>query len=202
MRGVSLVLGASRAVGRWLGDLVVRLAARATRLAETLAYRPAELAVVGVMALGVLGGLGVEAWRRRAPGMLERLEAEPPRFLPPASSRPRSAQPARKPRPLAAAERRRAPPDTPRAGATPLDLNRAAADDLVRLPGIGAQLAARILARRDARGGRFEAVSDLLTVPGIGARKAAALQALVRVSPAPAAGADQRHPLEPWEPTP
>jgi DNA uptake protein ComE-like DNA-binding protein len=211
MRRVSAVLVASRAVGRWLGARTAGLAARAAglaaqaaRLAAALAYRPPELMVIGLMALGVLGGLGVEAWRQRAPGVIERLETEPPRFLPPGSpSRPRSTPQPRHPRPPVAAERRRAPPrDAPPAHAVPVDLNRAVADDLVRLPGIGARTAAKILAHRQARGGRFEAVSDLLAIPGIGAGKVAALDALIRVTPAPATGADQRDPLDPWEPTP
>jgi hypothetical protein len=204
MRGVAAVLVTSRAAGRWLGALTAGLASRAATFATALTYRSSELIVIGLMSLGVLGGLGVEAWRQRAPGVLERLEAEPPRFLPPGSpSRPRDTPHSRQSRPRVAAERRRAPPrDAPPARAVPLDLNRAVADDLVRLPGIGAQLAASILARRHARGGRFEDVADLLTVPGIGARKAAALQGLVRVSPAPATGAGQRDPLDPWEPTP
>jgi hypothetical protein len=204
MRSAAALLLASRAAGRWLGARTAGLAAGAARLAAALTYRPPELIVIGLMALGLLGGLGVEAWRQRAPGVIERLEAEPPRFLPPGPpSRPRSMPHPRPPRPPVAAERRRAPPqDAPPAHAVPVDLNRAVADDLVRLPGIGTRTAARILAQRQARGGRFEAVSDLLAIPGIGARKVAALDALLRVSPAPVTGRDQRDPLDPWEPAP
>jgi len=48
-----------------------------------------------------------------------------------------------------------------------VDLNRAEVEDLVRLPGIGPELAARIVEFRDRSGG-FRHVDDLLAVPGIG----------------------------------
>jgi len=49
----------------------------------------------------------------------------------------------------------------------PLDLNTATAADLERLPGIGPELARRIVAYREAHG-PFAAVEDLLQVEGIG----------------------------------
>lgn len=49
----------------------------------------------------------------------------------------------------------------------PLDVNRASAAELERLPGIGPALAARIVAYRDSAGD-FESVDDLLRVRGIG----------------------------------
>jgi competence protein ComEA len=48
-----------------------------------------------------------------------------------------------------------------------LDLNRADAGALSRLPGVGPVLAARIVAARRARG-RFRSLEELLEVPGIG----------------------------------
>ena len=48
-----------------------------------------------------------------------------------------------------------------------VDLNRAEVEDLVRLPGIGPELAARIVEFRDRSGG-FRHADDLLAVPGIG----------------------------------
>ena len=48
-----------------------------------------------------------------------------------------------------------------------LDLNRAEVEDLVRLPGIGSELAGRIVEFRDRSGG-FRQVEDLLAIPGIG----------------------------------
>ncbi len=60
----------------------------------------------------------------------------------------------------------------------PLDLNHARADDLVRLPGVGPALAARIVAAREAIG-RFASVDDLDRVPGLGRAKIERLRPLV-----------------------
>ena len=56
-----------------------------------------------------------------------------------------------------------------------VDLNRASAQDLAGLHGIGPVLADRIVAYRDEHG-RFESVEDLLDVPGIGEAKLALLR--------------------------
>lgn len=50
---------------------------------------------------------------------------------------------------------------------TKLDLNRAGTAELIELPGIGPELAERIVALR-RRNGNLQAVDDLLEVPGIG----------------------------------
>ena len=68
-----------------------------------------------------------------------------------------------------------------------LDLNRASADDLELLPGVGPALARRIVAERERRGG-FRSVDDVTGVKGIGPRTLARLQPLLRVD----AGAAQR----------
>jgi hypothetical protein len=67
----------------------------------------------------------------------------------------------------------------------PLDLNRATADELTGLPGIGPALAGRILASRAARGGRFPDVEALAAVRGVGRRRAVALRPLVTAGPGP-----------------
>lgn len=51
--------------------------------------------------------------------------------------------------------------------AGPLDLNRATALELEKLPGIGPTLAARIVSWRETHG-PFKSVDDLLAIPGIG----------------------------------
>lgn len=65
-----------------------------------------------------------------------------------------------------------------------LDLNRAAAEELEKLPGIGEKLAAAIVAYREEHGG-FRDTEELLQVPGIGEKRLAAIRDLVTVEPAP-----------------
>jgi competence protein ComEA len=62
-----------------------------------------------------------------------------------------------------------------------LDLNRASADELETLPGIGAVLAQRVVAFRESAG-QFRTVEDLRGVKGIGAKKFDRLKSLVTVS--------------------
>lgn len=62
--------------------------------------------------------------------------------------------------------------------AGPLDVNRATADELETLPGVGPATAAAIVAERE-RNGPFVAVADLERVPGIGPAKLAAITDLV-----------------------
>lgn len=69
-------------------------------------------------------------------------------------------------------------------GAThPLDLNRATAMELTRLPGVGPVLAERILAARIAAG-VFASLEDLRRVRGLGRVKLERLRALVTVAEA------------------
>jgi competence protein ComEA len=65
--------------------------------------------------------------------------------------------------------------------AGPIDLNRATAEELQRLPGIGPVLAARIVEARKAR--PFTAVADLRTVKGIGAKTLAKIAPYAVVAP-------------------
>ena len=62
----------------------------------------------------------------------------------------------------------------------PLDLNRATAEQLEALPGIGAVKAAAILAVRDAKGG-FQSMDELEAVRGIGPSLAGKLRPLVKI---------------------
>jgi competence protein ComEA len=60
-----------------------------------------------------------------------------------------------------------------------LDINRALARDLARLPGIGPKLAEAIVSHRE-KNGPFERVDDLTLVRGIGAKRLEAIRDLVR----------------------
>ena len=68
--------------------------------------------------------------------------------------------------------------DTAQAAVLPLDLNKAQRHELEALPGIGPELARRIVAYRE-RAGRFRRADELLKVPGIGPKRYAALRELV-----------------------
>ena len=70
----------------------------------------------------------------------------------------------------------------------PLDLNRATAEELETLPGIGAAKAAAILEARDAQGG-FASLDELEAVRGIGPALMAKLRPLVAVGAGAANGA-------------
>jgi competence protein ComEA len=61
-----------------------------------------------------------------------------------------------------------------------VDINRAGAQELEALPGVGPATAAAIVAWRQAHG-RFRSVTDLLEVRGIGPAKFETLRPLVRV---------------------
>ena len=62
----------------------------------------------------------------------------------------------------------------------PLDINRATAEELQRLPGIGPALADQIVRTRERRGS-FASSDDLRAVPGIGPRKLDGIRDLITV---------------------
>ena len=66
----------------------------------------------------------------------------------------------------------------------PLDLNRATAQELTTLPGIGEVLAQRIVDYREAHGS-FQSVEELIAVEGIGEGKLEKLRELVTVEVEP-----------------
>ncbi|MEN3001007.1 MAG: helix-hairpin-helix domain-containing protein [Armatimonadota bacterium] len=72
----------------------------------------------------------------------------------------------------------RTPPKSP--PRFPLDLNRATAEELEALPGIGPVLAARIVEYRQQRG-RFQSVDELLDVHGIGPKRLEQIRPYVTV---------------------
>ncbi len=63
-----------------------------------------------------------------------------------------------------------------------LDLNRASAEELRLLPGIGPKLAAKIVARRTELG-RLDRIEQLDAVGGIGPRKLEAIRPLITLGP-------------------
>lgn len=67
----------------------------------------------------------------------------------------------------------------------PVELNRATAADLERLPGIGPELARRIVAHREEHG-PFRRLEDLTAVKGLGPKKLERLAAFLIVEPQPA----------------
>ena len=64
---------------------------------------------------------------------------------------------------------------------SPLDLNRATNGELAQLPGIGEELARRIVEYREANG-PFESVEELMEVSGIGEGKFAGLEGRITVN--------------------
>ena len=63
---------------------------------------------------------------------------------------------------------------------SPLDLNAATPEELAQLPGIGEELARRIVEYRESSG-PFETAEQLMEVPGIGEGKFAALEGRITV---------------------
>lgn len=146
-----------------------------------------------VAAAGV--GLGINRWRAAHPEIVERLERRDLDASAASGSAPvdagREARAGsvvdradgaraggeRAPRGAREGARRAKRPAGDAGGepAAPIDLNRATVDELTALPGIGAKLAARIVAAREA-GGPFLSVDDLRRVPGVGAATLARLR--------------------------
>ena len=60
------------------------------------------------------------------------------------------------------------------------DINSADAEKLACLPGIGEELAARIIAYRQEHGG-FAAIEEIMNVPGIGEGKFAAIREMIYI---------------------
>jgi competence ComEA-like helix-hairpin-helix protein len=133
-----------------------------------------------VVATGV--GFAIGEWRRANPELAASIEAidrapddervatsrtAAVRSIPLSGPPALVARPARPPRPAE-------PPG-------PLDLNRATAVELTRLPGIGPVLAARIVAAREASG-PFSSVEDLGRIGGVGPAKLSAFREHVTVS--------------------
>lgn len=156
-------------------------------------YSRPQLRLLLILGATLLVGFAVREWRAGFPDAADRLErfdrdetVTPPLSLagperaprPPAPSAPvSSAAPGK--------DSRRDPPGLvntpPVPDPRPLDLNRANAAELARLPGVGPGLAQRIVEERDRRG-RFDSPEALRHVLGLGPKKLAAIRSLVTVS--------------------
>lgn len=133
--------------------------------------------------LGAAGaGIAVDRWRGADPELAERLEQfdrEPKRETASGETtlRPHAAVPGTPARPSG------------KLGASapegPVDINRATAEELTRLPGVGPALATRIVAARET-GGRFGSVDELRRVRGVGRATLERLRPLVTVPDLPA----------------
>jgi len=148
-------------------------------------YSAPQLRLLILLALTLLAGLGVREWRAGFPDAAERFERfdrETP--LEPLLPEPRAPGPAA----LGSTEAAAAPSGTaPTAGgvpappAEPVDVNRADAARLGRLPGVGPGLARRIVEERERRG-RFRSPEELRYVLGMGPKKLAAIRRFITAS--------------------
>lgn len=154
---------------------LAKIVAAARASAWTWVVLRAALALAGVAVLAVLGA-SVTAAAPARPNADARADPPPPQQHPdPAPAADAGAAAA--PHPSA---RARASPDAP------VDLNRATAEDLRRLPGCGEKRAEAILALR-RRLGRFRRAEELLRVKGVGRATLRKWRPLVRID-APDAG--------------
>jgi hypothetical protein len=137
-----------------------------------------------LLIVGAAGaGLAIDHWRRASPEVVERLERADRAERPAAEPAARDAR--RTPRPPALDSRRvsrdarpreRARPDAP--PPAPLDVNRASAPELARLPGLGPVLAARIVEARP-----FDALDELARVRGLRRATLERVRPLLAISP-------------------
>lgn len=169
--------GAAR-IARGVGAFVARLRASVwASVALRIVAVAAGLSLLAVIGGSALAGGGAPSGSSPAPSSPAALAMPPP---PPDPAQwadaqaPPPAAPEGPPREATAAPHGRATPDDP------VFLNRAGADDLRRLPGIGAKRAESILQLR-TRMGRFRQVEDLLKVKGIGRAMLKRIRPLVRV---------------------
>ncbi|HEY7203732.1 MAG TPA: helix-hairpin-helix domain-containing protein [Methylomirabilota bacterium] len=161
-------------------------------------YTLPQLRLLILLAGTLLVGLGVREWRAGFPDAADRFERfdreDPVGLLPDADAPPPGAAarvaPGRPTPPTLAAPAPtgratpsplEAPRPAPAAPPTqPLDVNRAAATELARLPGVSAVLAQRIVEERERRG-RFDSPEALRYVLGMGPKKLAAIRPFITV---------------------
>ncbi len=153
-------------------------------------YSVPQLRLLILLALTLLVGLGVREWRAGFPDAAERLERfdrdDSPALLPdapPPTPAPVMSPLTLRPGPPSGAAPPAPPPPIPAPAppSEPLDVNRADAAELARLPGVGTGLAQRIVEERERRG-RFDSPEALRYVLGMGPKKLAAIRGFITVS--------------------
>jgi competence ComEA-like helix-hairpin-helix protein len=154
-------------------------------------YSVPQLRLLILLALTLLVGLGVREWRAGFPDAAERLERfdrdDAPALLsdapPPTPPAPVTSPVTPRPGPPSGAAPPAVAPSTqaPAPPSDPLDVNRADAAELARLPGVGTGLAQRIVEERERRG-RFDSPEALRYVLGMGPKKLAAIRRFITVS--------------------
>ena len=149
-------------------------------------YSVPQLRLLILLALTLLVGLGVREWRAGFPDAAERLERfdrdDAPALLsdaPPPTPAPVTSPVTPRPGPPSGAAPPATPPPAP--PSEPLDVNRADAAELARLPGVGTGLAQRIVEERERRG-RYDSPEALRYVLGMGPKKLAAIRRFITVS--------------------
>ncbi len=140
-------------------------------------YSRPQLRLLLALAATLLAGLAVGEWRQGFPDAAERLERFDREETPLLQSPPPLAPSAPKPKP--AAPPASVPAAAP-ADAKPVDLNRASAEELARLPGVGPALARRIVEERERRG-RFDSPEALRGILGLGPKKLGAIRHLITI---------------------
>jgi competence protein ComEA len=155
-----------------------RVAARLGELHRSPWARPVLKALACVLAVVVFACIGQRAGARDVPVASA---ADPPSsaaYAEPPSTPPRATDAG--PPPSAPAGTPLPPRATPE---SPVILNTATAEDLLRLPGVGPKRAQAILELRSRLGGRFRQIDDLRRVKGVGRAMMKRLRPLVRLDP-------------------
>jgi len=132
-------------------------------------YSRPQLTLLLVLIATAGTGLAVGHWRRAHPELAEHLEQLDRAPAEPAAIAPGGAGP-------------RTAPKRRLADGEHLDLNVASAEELARLPGVGAGLARRIVDARE-RDGPFATVDDLGRVRGLSRARVDRLRPLLDVTP-------------------
>lgn len=144
-------------------------------------YTRRQLALLLLFIVAAGTGLGIGRWRQTHADLVDAFETFDQTPAEASSVSRASSRPSAPPR-TPSLKRSQSTPERRESPTTgPLDVNRATAADLRRLPGIGPVLATRIVEARET-GGPFASIDDLRRVSGIGQSKLERFRSLVTVS--------------------